>query len=391
MKFALFGLETLHPTTRGSLTWSGDPRCATITLAPSTGGESGEVVCRDLGEVGYGDGVIAALQLLLTSGLVGTDGSLWAIGHRLIHGGADIARAVRIDENMKQLIARYAPLAPLHIPPGLDAIAATESVFPDVCQIGVFDTAFFANTEPAVYHYAVPRAWYEKWGVRRYGFHGISHAYCAARAHELLDRSGVDLRVVICHLGQGASASAVRGHTALTSTMGMTPLEGLPMGTRSGAIDPGVLLHLMRESGMTVDQLDHALHHESGLLALSGISSDFRAIEQAAEAGDSRSRLAIDVFANRIIASVGSLTAVLGGLDVLVFTGGIGENAPQLRRQVVDQLRFFGIALDEQHNEKCERDVDVAAADSSVRVLVIHTREDLMIARQCRELIESSG
>lgn len=309
-----------------------------------------------------------------------------AVCHRLIHGGAEIDRAVRIDDDIKALIASRAALAPLHIPPGLQAIAATEQAFPGLPQLGVFDTAFFAQTKPAAHRYAVPRAWHDDFGVRRYGFHGISHEYCAGRAHELLEADG-EKRIVICHLGQGSSAAAVRGREAVSSTMGMTPLAGLPMGTRSGAIDAGALLHLLRDRSLTVEQVDHALHHESGLLALSGLSNDYREIEEAATRGNTDARLALDVFAHRVITSVGSLAAALGGLDVLVFTGGIGENAAALRRDVCTQLAFLGIELDATRNEQCQPDIDIAASVSTVRVLVLHTREDLMIARQCHELL----
>ncbi len=304
-----------------------------------------------------------------------------AVCHRLIHGGADIDRPVRIDADMKNLIASRASLAPLHIPAGLEAIAATESAFPDVPQFGVFDTAFFAAILPEHYTLAVP----QDWNVRRFGFHGISHQYCASRAVEMLQRD--DPRVVICHLGQGSSASAVRGTTAVASTMGMTPLDGLPMGTRCGAVDPGVLLHLLRDRGMTVEQLDRALHHESGLLGVSGLSGDVRELQAAADAGNARAQLALDVFAERIIAVVGSLSAALGGLDALVFTGGIGENAIELRKQVCRRFAYLGVELDASMNQQCEPDADIAAPDSSARVLVIHTREDLTIARQCRNLI----
>ena len=390
VKFAMFGLDDLSQTSEGLLTWSGTPKRAEITFTNCGQSTSSgdEVVRKDLGDADYGAGVMAALQLLQSTGPIGFDGCLRAIGHRLIHGGADIARPVRIDGNMKKTISRHAPLAPLHIPAGLEAIEAAETTFPNVDQIGVFDTSFFANIEPEAYHYAVPRDWYESWGVRRFGFHGISHTYCTMRANEMLDRSNDELRIVICHLGQGCSAAAVRGETAVTGTMGMTPLEGLPMGTRSGAIDPGILLHLIRDKGLTIDQLDHALHHESGLLGLSGISSDYREIEQAAERGNARAKLAIQVFGNRVMTAVASLTAALGGLDVLVFTGGIGENSHELRRDVCNRLRFLGIELDTQHNTNCQLDANVAAHGSAVQVLVLHTREDLMIARQCRELIE---
>jgi acetate kinase len=253
--------------------------------------------------------------------------------------------------------------------------------------VGLFDTAFFADIPPAAYLYPVPYQWYEEWGIRRYGFHGTSHAYCTERAAEMLLRDVKDLRLVICHLGQGGSATAVRGGVAVTNTMGFTPLEGFMMGTRSGTIDPGILIHVQRERGLSVDQLDEILHHESGLLGISGVSSDFRKVEAAATAGHHRAQLALDVYAYRVRAMVGALAVTLGGMDVLVFAGGIGENSAWLRAEVCQGLECLGARLDPQRNVQCRPDADVAAPDSAARILVIHTREDLMIARQCRAMV----
>jgi acetate kinase len=365
VKYALFDADNLDPLERGAQNLS-------TTDAPT----------------GIITSVATLVAMLREKGLLN---NLSAVCHRLIHGGADIDGPVIIDADMKSLIASRKALAPLHIPAGLQAIDAAQKALPDVPQLGVFDTAFFANIKPESYRYAVPRAWHDDFGVRRYGFHGISHQYCAGRAHEMLDRADVDQRIVICHLGQGSSVSAVLGQTAIASSMGMTPLEGLPMGTRCGAIDPAVILHLLRDRSLTVEQIDHALHHQSGLLGLSGLSGDYREIEQAALDGNADCQLAIDVLTHRIIAAVGSLVATLGGLDGLVFTGGIGENSASLRRGVCANLGFMGVELDHDRNDKCEPDADIASPDSPSRILVIHTREDLMIARQCCELIVNSA
>jgi len=382
VKFGLFRFDTLEPVARGLLDWIGGARRAVITLSA----ESGEAIRRQLDVPDYRAGVMAALDILEESRLSDEGSAVRVVGHRLIHGGSEIRHPVRIDAAMKQTITRYAYLAPLHIPAGLEAIAATEAALPGVLQVGLFDTAFFADIPPAAYFYPLPYQWYQKWDIRRYGFHGTSHAYCAGRAAEMLDRDPAELRLVICHLGRGASASAVRGPTAVTNTMGFTPLEGLVMGTRCGTVDPGILLYVQREKGLSVEQLDHMLHHESGLLGLSGVSSDFRQIEVAANDGNPRARLALDVYTYRTKTTIGALATALDGFDALVFTGGIGENSARLRGEVCGGLGHLGVRIDEDRNARCQPDADVAAADCSARVLVIHTREDLMIARESRRL-----
>jgi acetate kinase len=395
VKFALFRFDDLEPVARGLLDWAGQSDRALLTLTPLRG----EPLRSELEAPDYRSGVVAALKLLGELKSAASRGAcprargtpIRVVGHRLIHGGEQIRRPVRIDPEMKETIGRYAHLAPLHIPAGLEAIAATESALPGVPQVGLFDTAFFADVPPAAYLYPLPYEWYQQWGIRRYGFHGTSHAYCTGRAAEMLQRdvvsgSHAELRLVICHLGQGASATAVRGGVAVTNSMGFTPLEGLVMGTRCGTVDPGILLYVQREKGLSVDELDEILHHGSGLLGVSGLSSDFRQVEAAARDGHHRAQLALDVYAYRVKTTVGALVAALGGLDALVFTGGIGENSAWLRSEVCEGLQFLGIRLDADRNADCRPDGDVAAAHSAVRVLVIHTREDLMIARESRRL-----
>ncbi|NQU23773.1 MAG: acetate kinase [Candidatus Nealsonbacteria bacterium] len=388
VKFGLFRFDTLEPVARGVLDWgaieqnSGADR-AVLTLTP----QSGEPLRRELDAPDYRHGVIAALAVLEQAGYTAAGSEIRVTGHRLIHGGEEIRRPVRIDAAMKETIARYAHLAPLHIPPGLEAVAATEAALPGVPQVGVFDTAFFADVPPHAYLYPLPYEWYEDWGIRRYGFHGTSHAYCTGRAAEMLRRALADLRLIVCHLGQGSSATAVRDGVAVTNTMGYTPLEGFMMGTRCGTVDPGILLHVQREHGLSVEQLDDVLHHKSGLLGLSGISSDFRRVEAAAADGHRRARLALDVYAYRVRTTIGALAAAIGGVDAVVFTGGIGENSAWLRSEACRGLEFLGLRLDDSRNADCRPDADISAADAPVRVLVIHTREDLMIAREARRLV----
>lgn len=403
VKFGLYAFDSLEVLGSGLLDFSGsaDPHHAMLTLTP----QDRPPFRTELEVPGYRAGVGEALRMLGKAGLVGDDlRSVRAVGHRLIHGGEKIREAVRIDQAMKDLIRQYIHLAPLHIPAGLEAIGACEAAMPHAVQVGMFDTAFFADIPPVAYLYPVPYEWYRDWGIRRFGFHGTSHAYCTSRATEMLTgnqtpANGVagyvrpeEFRLVICHLGHGASATAVRGGVAVTNTMGYTPLEGFMMGTRSGTVDPGILLHVLRERGMSVDELDEVLHKKSGLLGVSGISADFRRVEAAAAEGDPRARLAMGMYAYRVRAMIGALAVTLGGIDALVFTGGIGENSAELRRDVCDGLECIGVHLDPQRNHSAQPDTDIASPGSPTRVLLIHTREEYMIARetqrQVRDLLD---
>ncbi len=385
MKFGLFDFDTLDPLATGMLDWAGESRRAVVTLKP----QDGDATREEIDVPDYRSGVVKALEMLRQSDVLASrDVGIRVVGHRLIHGGEEIRAPVHIDAEMKKTIIRYAHLAPLHIPPGLEAIEATEAALPGVAQIGLFDTAFFAHIPPCAYLYPVPYEWYQDWGIRRFGFHGTSHAYCTDRAAEMLARDKTDLRLVICHLGQGSSATAVRGGVAVTNTMGFTPLEGLMMGTRSGTVDPGILIYVQREHGLSVDQLDEILHKKSGLLGVSGLSSDFRQVEAAAD-GDRRAQLALDIYAYRVRATIGSLAVTLGAVDALVFTGGIGENSVGLRREVCRGLELVGLHLDPRLNANSAPDADVATPDSRGRILLIHTREALMIAREARRLVQS--
>ena len=412
VKFGLFDFDSLTPLARGMLDWAGSQGRVTVTLTPG----DGEPIRQEINVPDYRAGVVRALGMLDELKLAGGVSKIRVVGHRLIHGGEEIRHPVRIDSQMKETIARYTHLAPLHIPPGLEAIEATETALPEAQQTGLFDTAFFGEVPPAAYLYPLPYQWYEEWGIRRFGFHGTSHAYCTGRATEMLawfkKGSGTDVRstlravpatvpdpflnhadlkLIICHLGQGSSATAVRGGVAVTNTMGFTPLEGFPMGTRSGTVDPGILLYVQREHGLSADELDEVLHKQSGLLGLSGVSSDFRLVEAAAREGNHRARLALDVYAYRVRALIGSLAVTLGGVDALVFTGGIGENSVGLRADVSQGLECLGIRLDEARNAESRPDCDVATDDSPARVLLIHTREDLMIAREAKRLAEAEA
>jgi len=314
-------------------------------------------------------------------------GELQAVGHRVVHGGERYTAAVRITPEVKRVIGELAELAPLHNPASLDGITAVEQVLPKVPQVAAFDTAFHATLSEAARTYPVPQKWTREWGMRRYGFHGLSHSYCAGRAAEMIGRR--DLRLIIAHLGNGASVSAVRNGICVDTSMGFTPLEGLMMGTRSGTVDPGMLVYLLRHKRLDVNELDHALNYQSGLLGLSGVSSDMRQVLSELR-GNPDARLAIEVYVHRIRQTVGAMAATLGGVDAVVFTAGVGEHAPEIRKRVCEKLNYLGLELDRTANETCKPDADVAMPASAARILVIATREDLTILRETRQLVSSS-
>ncbi len=308
------------------------------------------------------------------------------VGHRVVHGGEQFRESVRIDDAVVLALQGLEELAPLHIPPALQTIEAARKALPQAQHVATFDTAYFADLPPRQFIYPVPYSWYSQWGIRRFGFHGISYAFSAPRAAEILGRDPHELNLVICHLGNGCSATAVRGGTAAATSMGFTPLEGLMMGTRSGSVDPGILLYVQRRHGSTAAELENLLNHESGLLGVSGISGDHRAVTRAATEGNVRARLALDIYADRIRATIGALAVTLGRLDALVFTAGVGEHSADLRLEVCRGLECLGIFLDPNKNAANEADSDIAASDSKPRVLILHTREELFIAQETLSL-----
>lgn len=310
-----------------------------------------------------------------------------AVGHRVVHGGRSFTQPTLIDDRVLEEIERVAPLAPLHNPGNLAGIRSARKAFPDIPHVAVFDTAFFADLPEAAATYAIDRELGEKYAVRRYGFHGTSHEYVSHEAARFLGRDYGELRQIVLHLGNGASASAVDHGRAVETSMGMTPLEGLVMGTRGGDLDPGVLLQLARVGGMTVHDLDVLLSKRSGLLGLTG-RSDMRDVVESAESGDAAAQLALDVVAHRLRKYIGAYAAVLGGIDVLTFTGGIGENSVPVRAAALSGLEFLGLQLDSARNEATERGARVISADGSpVTVLVVPTNEEFAIARHTLDVI----
>ena len=384
LKFGLFDAEVRQTLATGLIDWRADPQQAELVIHPSEGTAIHSRVSVTDHRTAVRHGVDKLTRLPGPHGEAAKGVS--AVGHRVVHGGSRFHEPVRIDGEVKTEIAKLAELAPLHNPAALEAIEAAESALPAVPHVAVFDTSFFAALEPSAYVYPVPYAWFRDWGIRRFGFHGISHAYCAERAAELLGRPPSDLRLIVCHLGNGSSASAVRAGRAVQTSMGFTPMEGLMMGTRAGSLDPGILFHVQRKHNLRVDQLDQALNQESGLLGVSGVSSDYRTVKAAADKGDERARLALAIFADRIRATIGAYAVTMGGVDAVVFTAGIGEHAADLRAAVCAGLQTLGLRLDAGRNAACSPDGDVASSDSPGRILVVRTQEELMIARETRRL-----
>ena len=308
------------------------------------------------------------------------------VGHRVVHGGQHYRHSVRIDQTVKETIADLAQFAPLHNPINLQCIDSIEQTLGNVPQVAVFDTAFHSTLSPAASIYPIPYEWYEK-GVQRYGFHGISHQYCADRAAQLLKRDLSELKLITCHLGNGCSLAAIEHGKSTDTTMGFTPLEGLMMGTRSGSVDPGLVLYLLREGSHTVDEIEQLLNKQSGLLGVSGISGDMR---QVASSDTARSTLAIDTYIHRLRSHIGSMLASLGGLDAIVFTAGVGENSPMIRSRTCEAFRWLGVEIDLEKNQSSPVDQDISARSSDVKILVIHTQEDWAIAQDCWKIMSSA-
>ena len=363
----------------GSIDWAASRDAASIRAASTAGREwQTEAAIPDMGAA-----IAEALASLVRIGLLSKElTEVTAVGHRVVHGGTQFPDAVRIDPSVKRVIAELRELAPLHNPPALESITAAQERLPGVPHMAAFDTTFFARLPARAYLYPTPYEWFERWGIRRFGFHGISHEYCAGRAGEMLNNPGA--KIIVCHLGHGCSATAIRDGAAVSTTMGFTPLEGLMMGTRSGSIDPGILVHVQGRHGLSAQEVDEALNRKSGLLGVSGVSSDFRQVDTAAEEGNPRAQLALEMYADRIRATIGALATTIGGVDALVFTAGVGENNARLRAVVCVGLEHLGLVLDTAKNLACQPDCDVASDDFRGRILVIHTREALMIARLVR-------
>ena len=313
-------------------------------------------------------------------------GSVDAIGHRVVHGGPRFTEAVVVDDEVVEYLLSISDLAPLHNPRAVAGIRAVRALRKDLPEVACFDTSFHTDLSPAARTYALPREWNERWKLRRYGFHGLSHAYAVRRAAEILAREPEDLRIVSCHLGAGASVTAVRRGRSVDTTMGFTPVEGLVMATRSGSVDPGLLLWLLDEGRVSREQLGEALEHGAGLKGLSG-TDDLREVMHRRAVGDDDAALAFDVFVHRLCREIGAMAASAGGVDVLVMTGGIGENSAEVRAAVAERLGWLGVALDDHANAAGRADTDISAGGAVVRTLVVAASEESEIARETHRLL----
>ncbi len=312
-----------------------------------------------------------------------SSGQIDAVGHRIVHGGAAFVAPAVINEHVRAQLERLTELAPLHQPRSLRALDLSCRLYPDAPAVACFDTAFHAGMPEAAATFALPQAWRRRWQLRRYGFHGLSHAYACKRVAALLGKQPSELRIVSCHLGAGASLAAVASGRSVDTTMGFTPLDGLVMATRSGSVDPGLLLWLERQAGLTPDELAQTLEQRSGLLGLAG-SAEMETVLAAEADGDPDAALAIGVYLHRLRAGIAAMAAAMDGLDALVFTGGVGEHAAAIRERATDGLGFLGISVDALRNSTARADSELGAFDSKVRVLVIEAREDIEIAREVR-------
>lgn len=310
------------------------------------------------------------------------------VGHRVVHGGREFTEPVRVTPEVKKAILKLSELAPLHNRVQVECMDAVEKELGLVTQVAVFDTAFHSHMPIEAVVYPGPYEWLDE-GIRRYGFHGINHQYCAERAAQILKTDPSTLRLISCHLGNGCSLAAIRGGRSVDTTMGFTPLDGIMMGTRCGSLDPGILIYLMRKHGDSADDLDQLLNRKSGLLGISGLSNDMRQILSAKNQGNARAGLAFDVFIHRLRSGIGSMAAALGGLDAIIFTAGIGENSPDVRFAACGAFEFLGAKLDQEKNLRSPKDVDIATSDSPFRVLIIRAQEDWAIARDCWRLVNN--
>jgi acetate kinase len=356
----------------------------------TTGGKSGRVLEIDIPDHGRGLELIVEWLLDAECGALSDISEVAAVGHRVVHGGDLFTTSTLLDAEAMGKIEALAHLAPLHNPPILRTIRGAMRLLPRTPQVAVFDTAFHANMPARAYTYALPYRLYTENAVRRYGFHGISVASVAARTDRLLGGRLAESKVIIAHLGNGASITAVDGGVSVDTSMGLTPIEGLVMGTRPGDVDPGVVLFLMRDLGLSVEEVDHLLNKESGLEGLSGVSNDMREVEAGAAAGDERCRLALDVYAYRVKKYVGAYAAAMGGLDVLVFTAGVGERDPAMRAAICADMEFLGVKLDQGANDGARgTEREIGASGAPVRVLVVPTDEEGFIAEQTVAVVAS--
>ncbi len=339
----------------------------------------------------HNEAIALVLKLLTDAelGVIASVDEISAVGHRFAHGGKITKSCVLGDEELKY-IESIIPINPLHGPPALKGVAACKAIMPDKTMVGVFDTSFYSGFDKKAYIYALPYEWYEKYGVRRYGFHGTSHRFVSAKACEFLGLDYNKAKIVSCHIGSGSSISAIDGGKAIDTSLGFTPQEGLPMGTRCGSIDPSIVPYIIEQTGMSASEVNDIMNKKSGLLGVSGVSNDARDVWAAADAGNERAQLAMELLVHNAKKIIGSYVAEMNGIDVLIFTAGLGENDRKVRQMVSENLEFFGIKFDAEYNMSCPRgeNVVISAPDSKVKVVVIPTDEEFMIASDTYELVK---
>lgn len=323
------------------------------------------------------------------NGVIKDLSEIGAVGHRVVHGGEKFASSVLITDDVMKAVEECNDLAPLHNPANIIGINACKAHMPGVPMVAVFDTAFHQTMPAEAYTYAIPYEYYEKYAVRKYGFHGTSHSYVSKRTAEILGADYNHLKTIVCHLGNGASICAVENGKSVETSMGMTPVMGLVMGTRSGTIDPGVIEYIAKKENMSLDEVMNVLNKKSGVLGISGVSSDFRDLDEAIQSGNERAKLAIDVFIHRVVHYVGGYVAAMNGTDAIVFTAGVGENDPVVRERVCENFGYLGVKIDKEKNNVKGRETIISTPDSKVKVLVVPTNEELMIARETEAIVKA--
>ena len=388
-------MEIRFPTTLPVLIWEGKIEWADDTAECSIKNSRGIFHKNQIPVVSRGEAIERLLQTLWSgeTKVISDSSDIHVVGHRVVHGGPQHFEPALVTAEIKSAIESASAFAPLHNRAELEGMEIASKVLGRVPQVAVFDTGFHRTIPVPAATYPGPYEWFEQ-GIRRYGFHGINHQYCAQRAAQLLGKNLNSLKLVTCHLGNSCSLAAIHEGRSVDTTMGFTPLEGLMMGTRSGSVDPGILTYLVRQKQLSGQQLDEILNQKSGLLGISGISSDMREILAASKNGHERAKLALDIYIHRLRSGIGAMVAVLGGMDALVFTAGVGENSPEVRAVVCDTFAFLGLKLDQRKNAKnvaSPLDEDISTPDAAVRVLVIHAQEDWMIAWECRNLLLTAG
>ena len=337
----------------------------------------------------HADGIKLVVDALVNEdhGVIKDMSEIGAVGHRVVHGAEIFADSFVIDDKVMEALKQCTPLAPLHNPANITGIEACEKIMPGIKQVAVFDTAFHQTMPAKAFMYGLPYKFYEEQKIRKYGFHGTSHKYVAAEAAKMLGKAPEDLKIITCHLGNGSSITAVDGGKSVDTTMGFTPLDGTIMGTRTGTMDPAVIMYMMDDMGLTSKQINTVVNKESGVYGVSGVSSDFRDLSAAADNGNERAGLALDMFTYGVKKYIGSYAAAMGGVDAIVFTAGVGENDSRTRESIVEGLEFMGIKIDKEMNKQRGR-LDISAPDATVKTLVIPTNEELMIAIDTKRLIE---